>query len=121
VWVELGRQDVWPKASWKALGIFLLQACAHFKTVRTATGQLDSAATAVGFQAVLDPSAGSEELGRAFQALSVACNEVRKEVKILREEAAGKAYLAMVRGWSSRSGQANTEQAPSGAKKRGKK
>jgi hypothetical protein len=120
VWVELGNQDSWPGESWKALGVFLLQACGHLKTVRAAARHLDSGAVTAGFEVVLDPPANSEELGRAFRALSVACNLVRKEVKILREEVVGKEYLAMVRGWSSRSGRADTNQAPSGANKRGK-
>ena len=122
VWVELVSEgSSWPQDSWKALGVFLLQACGHLKTVRAAARHLDSGATTAGLQVVLDPSAGSEELGRAFSALSVACNLIGKEVKILREEVVGKEYLAMVRGWSSRSGQSNTKQAPSGEKQRGKR
>jgi hypothetical protein len=121
IWVELVSEGPWPQDSWKAVAVFLLQACGHLKTVRAAARHLDSGATTAGLQVVLDPSAGSEELGRAFSALSVACNLIGKEVKVLLEEVVGKEYLAMVRGWSSRSGQSNTKQAPSGEKQRGKR
>jgi hypothetical protein len=121
MWVELASEGSWSEDCWKALAVFLLQACGHLKTVRAAARHLDSGATTAGLQVVLDPSAGSEELGRAFSALSVACNLIGKEVRVLREQVVGKQYLAMVRGWSSRSGQANTKKAPSGAKQRGKR
>ena len=120
VWVELASQASWPSESWKALGIFLLQACGNLKTVRAAARNLDSGTATAGFQVFLDPPAGSELLGRAFTALSVACSLVGKEVKILREEVVGKEYLAMARGWSSRSCQTNTKEAPSGENRRGK-
>ncbi len=120
VWAEIASQDSWPKESWKALGAFLLQACGNLKTVRAAIRHPDSDAATAGFEVVLDPPAGSAELGRAFSALSVACNLTRKEVRALREEAVGKDYLVTVRGWSSRSGQSSTNRAPSGAEERGK-
>ena len=101
VWVELANDESWPPDSWKSLGVFLLQACGHLKTVRATARSLDSGATTAGLQVFLDPSAGSEELGRAFTALSVACGLIGKEVKVLREEVIGKQYLAMVRGWAS--------------------
>lgn len=111
VWVELASEGAWPRDSWKALGVFLLQACGHLKTVRAAARNPDPGGTTAGFEVVLEPSAGSEELGRAFRALSVACTLVGQEVRVLGEETVGKEYLAMVRGWSSRSGQSNTNQA----------
>ena len=120
VWVELANQESWPPDSWKALGVFLLQACAHLKTVRGAVRRLDRGAATAGFEVVVDPPAGSEELGRAFRALSVACSLVRKEVRILREEVVGKEYLAAARGWAPRTGRSDTNQAPPGANKREK-
>jgi hypothetical protein len=120
IWTELVSEP-WPEDPWKALGVFLLQASGHLKTVRAAARYLDSGTTTAGLQVLLNPSAGSDELGRAFSALSVACNLIGKEVRILRDEVVGKEYLAMVRGWSSRSRQTNTKQAPSGDKKRGKR
>jgi len=121
MWVELASEESWPQDSWKALGVFLLQACGHLKTVRAAARHLDSGTVTAGLQVVLNASARSEEFSRAFSALSVTCNLIGKEVKILHEEVVGKEYLAMVRGWSSRSGQSNTKQAPSGEKQRGKR
>jgi hypothetical protein len=112
VWVELASEGSWLRDSWKALGVFLLQACGHLKTVRAAARYLGSGTTTAGLEVAIDPSAGSEELGRAFRALSVACTLIGKEVRILGDEVVGKEYLAMVRGWSSRSGQSNTNQAP---------
>ena len=120
VWLELANEASWPSKSWKALGIFLLQACGHLKTVRAVARNLDSGAATAGFQVFLDPPVGSEELGRAFTALSAACSLVGKEVKILREEVVGKEYLAMVREWSSRPCRTKTKEAPSGENRRGK-
>ncbi len=119
VWAELAVRDSWPSESWQALGAFLLQACAHLKTVRPAVRTLDSGEAAAGFEVVPGPGAGPEGLGRAFSALSAACNLTRKEVRALREEEVGKAYLAMLRGWSSKIGRADTNQAQSRASKRG--
>jgi hypothetical protein len=107
VWVELANEESWPRDSWKALGVFLLQAGGHLKTVRAVARPLESGDTKAGFQVTLNPSAGSDELGRAFRALSVACSFVGKEVKVLCEEVVGREDLAMRRGWSSTSCQAN--------------
>jgi hypothetical protein len=96
--VEIGSLHNLTPSSRRAVAVLLLSAAGVVRLARPAAAA--DAKRSMLWQVSLTPDVTAAELGHGLAALSVACRQCAREVKLLEDESIANDYLR-VRGWSA--------------------